>query len=100
MTAARVLITTELDVALEQLLRGREYVVSWPASEYRDAEVARSYELEARLWSVLFERSENRLIWRAALAAEAHARSWAGYWRDRAADRSLVNATAELGGAA
>lgn len=100
MTVTRVPITSELDIALEQLLRGREHVASWLASDFRDAEVARSYELEARLWSVLFEQAEYRLIWRAALAAEAHARFWAEYWRDRAADWSLVDATAELGGAA
>jgi len=83
-----------LDVALEQLLRGREHVASWPASGFRDGEVARSFELEAQLWSVLFETADDRLLWRAALAAEAHARTWAAQYR------SLLGAAAELGGAA
>lgn len=100
MTATRTPIAAELDLALEQLRRAREHVATWPPSWHRDDEVAHSYELEARLWSVLFEQTENRLVWRAALAAEAHARFCAGYWRERAADRLPVDATGPLGGVA
>ncbi|WP_300007464.1 hypothetical protein [Pseudonocardia sp.] len=100
MTATRLPITVQLDVALAKLLQTRERLVAGPAFLGRDAEVARAYELEAQLWSVLFERAHDRLIWRAALAAEAHARCWAAYWRNRAAHSDLNDSTARLGGVA
>jgi len=77
-------ITTQLDAALDRLHRQRERLTHEPATVERSLRLARLYQLEARLWSVLFERARVRLYWRAALAAEAHARDCARYWRIRA----------------
>ncbi len=76
--------TKHLDAALDEIERRRELVTRNPVGAEPAFEVARLYELEARLWSVLFERARARLYWRAALAAEAHARLQAQQWRHRA----------------
>ena len=43
------------------------------------------FESEARAWSQVYELAHLRLIWRAALAAEAGARANAALWARRAA---------------
>lgn len=77
--------TVQLDAALEQLIRQREQAERAAPGRARSLRIARLYDLEARLWSVLFENTGVRLYWRAALAAEAHARGRADHWRHRAA---------------
>jgi hypothetical protein len=42
------------------------------------------FEAEARAWSQLYELSSLRLVWRAALAAEAGARANSALWAQRA----------------
>ncbi|MGH3804420.1 MAG: hypothetical protein ACRDTD_30635 [Pseudonocardiaceae bacterium] len=77
-------LTVQLDAALDRLHRKRERLSREPGTVEVSLRLARLYQLEARLWSVLFERARVRLYWRAALAAEAHARDCARYWRDHA----------------
>lgn len=77
-------ITTDVDAALDEVLRRRERLWREPASMGRSARLAETYECEARLWSALFARARARVHWRAALAAEISARQWARYWRGRA----------------
>lgn len=81
MSAAVASTTGVLDLRLEQLRRRRERAMSGPPSAARSARIAEIYEREARVWSLLFERSSSRLRWRAALSAEAHARACAWAWR-------------------
>ncbi len=78
-------ITAQLDGALDVLMGERERLMTEHPSATRAAKLARLYELEARLWTTLFERTRTRLQWRAALAAEAYARQHARQWRVRAA---------------
>ncbi len=84
MSAPCLANTVQLDAALEQLLRQREQAERAPAGRARSLRIARLYDIEARLWSVLFENAAVRLYWRAALIAEAHARGRAEHWRRRA----------------
>lgn len=77
--------TVELDVALERILREREAVQRGATGHVRSLRMAHLFDIEARLWSVLFESTGIRLYWRAALAAEASARGSAQQWRRRAA---------------
>ena len=51
----------------------------------RAARLAAVFESEARAWSQVYELSSLRLVWRAALAAEAGARANAALWARRAA---------------
>lgn len=90
-------LTVQLDVALDHLQRRRDAVLTDVGDPDRALRVAELYEVEARLWSTLFEHAEVRLIWRAALAAESHARLWARQWRRRAAAQCEL-AAASLAG--
>jgi len=95
-------IDDALDELLEKLQRRRQRAVSAAPGAHRAARVAELYEQEARLWSLLFERSERRLQWRAALAAEAYARSCARAWRTQAHayhDHAAICRSTELDGA-
>ncbi len=77
-----------LDHLLDQLQRRRQRATAGAPTARRAARVARLYEQEARVWSLLFERSQSRIYWRAALSAEVYARSCARAWRAQAtADR-------------
>lgn len=73
-----------LDALLEQLQRRREHALAAAPCAHRATALVELYEQEARVWSLLFERSQRRLQWRAALAAEAHARSCARAWSAQA----------------
>ena len=84
MTALAESMTDVLDALLEQLQRRRERVLSAVPGADRAARMAELYEQEARLWSLLFERSQTRIHWRAALLAEAYARSCTRAWRAQA----------------
>lgn len=79
-------ITAQLDAALDVLVVQREQLMAQRPSVDRAVGLARVFELEARLWSTLFEQSRSRVQWRAALAAEAYARLCARHWRRRAED--------------
>jgi len=84
MTALASSTTDVLDALLEQLQRRREQVLRAAPCATRAVRVAEFYEQEARVWSLLFEQSERRIEWRAALSAEAFARSCARAWRAEA----------------
>jgi len=84
MTALASSMTEVLDALLEQLQRRREHIQRTAPGATRAVRVAELYEQEARVWSLLFERSETRIQWRAALAAEAYAWSCARAWRAEA----------------
>ncbi|MGI8797833.1 MAG: hypothetical protein ACR2GE_00825 [Pseudonocardia sp.] len=74
-------IFDQIDTALEQVQRAREQLITDVSAAHRESRVARLYEIEAGIWSRLFELSRCRLHWRAALAAEALARQHAQRWR-------------------
>jgi hypothetical protein len=84
MTTLATSMTDVLDAVLDQLQKRRERALTAAPSVRRAARLAELYEQEARLWSLLFERSQRRIQWRAALSAEAHARSCARAWRSQA----------------
>jgi hypothetical protein len=93
-------LTAQLDIALEQLQRRRERLTAEPVDVECAVRIAGLYELEARLWSVLFERSRGRIQWRAALSAEAYARSCARAWKAQAQayhGPTYIPRTTELG---
>lgn len=84
MTILATSMTDVFDALLDQLQERREHVLAGAPSAHRAARAAELYEQEARVWSLLFERSRRRLQWRSALAAEAYARSCARAWRVQA----------------
>lgn len=88
MTAVEVPLRMRLDVALDELVREREWTLACGEGFEQAVRLAELYQLEARLWSSLFEHVRIRIYWRAALAAEAHARQCAAYWQAVAADRT------------
>lgn len=71
----------DIDEALERVQRLREQLLTDVEAPDRAGRLALVFEFEARLWSQLFDLSAQRLIWRAALAAEALARQHARIWR-------------------
>jgi hypothetical protein len=75
-----------LDGELDVLMCQREQLMAERPGVDRAAQLARLWELEARVWSTLFEHARSRVQWRAALAAEAYARGCARAWRRRAED--------------
>ncbi|MQA13469.1 MAG: hypothetical protein GEV09_04635 [Pseudonocardiaceae bacterium] len=77
-------MTAQLDGALDVLASQREQLMAEDPSVARASQLARVYELEARLRQTLFEHARTRVQWRAALAAEAYARLCARHWRRRA----------------
>jgi hypothetical protein len=74
-----------LDQVVERLTRCRNELLSDEFAPDRAARLAAVFESEAGAWSQLFELSTLRLVWRAALAAEAGARANAAKWAARAA---------------
>ena len=75
----------QLDEALERVVRLRERLLAESEAPGRAERLALLFESEARAWSQVFELSSDRLVWRAALAAELVARQQARAWRRRAA---------------
>ncbi len=91
-----------LDALLDRLQRRREHVLAMAPCGHRATAVAELYEQEARVWSLLFEQAGRRIQWRAALSAEAYARSCARAWRARAHahyGRAAVHRNIEFDGA-
>ena len=74
-----------LDEVLTRVTRLRDELLADPAAVNRSMRLAAVFESEAQTWSQLYELSSLRLVWRAALAAEAGARSNAQQWAQRAA---------------
>lgn len=74
-----------LDGVVERLARERDGLLADRNTPNRAVRLAALFEAEARAWSQVFEMAHLRLIWRAALAAEAGARANAVLWAGRAA---------------
>jgi hypothetical protein len=73
-----------LDEVLQRLTQLRDELLANPVTPNREARLAAVFECEARLWSQFYELTSLRLVWRAALAAEAGARANAALWARRA----------------
>jgi hypothetical protein len=71
----------QLDEAIERVAGVRDALLRDRSALNRADRLALLFESEARLWSQLLDDSSLRLIWRAALAAEAGARVRAAMWR-------------------
>ena len=95
MTTLASSMTDVLDALLNEVLQRRERALAAAPSASRAACLALTYEQEARVWSLLFERSRSRIHWRAALSAEAHARACARSWRAQAEAHRLRPAPVE-----
>ena len=78
-----------LDQAVERLARIRDELLADHTAPDRAAHLATVFASEAEAWSQVYELAHLRLIWRAALAAEAGARENAAVWaRCAAAERA------------
>ncbi len=75
-----------LDEVLMRVTTQRDALLATRGAPDRSARLAALFEVEAQTWSQLFELSSLRLVWRAALAAEAGARANAALWSRRAAE--------------
>ena len=84
-----------LDQAVDRLATVRDELLADPYAVDRAARLAAVFESEARAWSQVYELSSLRLIWRAALAAEAGARVNAAVWARRALQERAAVAAAE-----
>jgi hypothetical protein len=69
-----------LDEVVERLVGMRDELLADELPRDRAARLAEVFELEALAWSQLYELATLRLVWRAALAAEAGARANAARW--------------------
>ncbi|MDT0352913.1 hypothetical protein [Pseudonocardia charpentierae] len=74
-----------LDEVVERLADVRDELLADELASDRAARLAEVFELEALAWSQLYELATLRLVWRAALAAEAGARANAARWAGSAA---------------
>jgi hypothetical protein len=83
-----------LDEVVDRILRLREELLREADTPSRADRLASVFESEARAWSQLYELSSARLVWRAALAAEAMARANAAWWEARAAEERAGSAAA------
>jgi hypothetical protein len=80
-----------LDDVVERLAVLRDELLADEAAPDRSGRLAAVFEAEALAWSQLYELSGLRLVWRAALAAEAGARANAALWyRGAVAERAEV----------
>jgi hypothetical protein len=80
-----------LDQVVDRLVSLRDDLLADEFAVNRAARLAAVFETEAEAWSQLFELSSLRLVWRAALAAEAGARANSALWAQRAArERAAV----------
>jgi hypothetical protein len=73
-----------LDEVVDRLAILRDGMLADEFTADRAARLAAVFESEARAWSQLYELSSLRLVWRAALAAEAGARANSALWAQRA----------------
>ena len=79
-----------LDEAVQRLAVLRDELLADPYAVDRAARLAAVFESEARAWSQVYEIAHLRLVWRAALAAEAGARANAALWAARAVEEQRV----------
>lgn len=84
-----------LDQAVQRLAVLRDELLADEFAPDRAARLAELFGAEAEAWSQVFELAHLRLIWRAALAAEAGARANAALWAQRAAHKRAGWAPAE-----
>ena len=84
-----------LDGVVERLAGLRDELLADELALDRAARLAAVFAAEARAWSQLFELAHLRLVWRAALAAEAGARANAAVWARRAAAERAGQVLAE-----
>jgi hypothetical protein len=73
-----------LDQAVQRLALLRDELLADKSAPDRAARLAAVFESEACAWSQVYELAHLRLVWRAALAAEAGARANATIWARRA----------------
>jgi hypothetical protein len=78
-------VPAHLDQVLERATDARNALLADLSAPNRAARLSATFALEAQVWSQVFELSSLRLVWRAALAAEAGARANAVLWSARAA---------------
>jgi hypothetical protein len=90
-------VVAHLDEALERVTRLRDELLADIDAPFRSDRLAAVFESEARAWSQLYELSTRRLVWRAALAAEARARLQACQWRRRAVDEAASKGVVAAG---
>ena len=76
-----------LDGVVERLSGLRDELLADECAPDRTARLAAVFAAEAVAWSQLYELSSLRLVWRAALGAEAGARAHAALWALRAESR-------------
>jgi hypothetical protein len=69
-----------IDEVVDRVGRLRERLLADRATVGRAERLALLFESEARAWSQLYELAEERIVWRAALAAELAARRQAVLW--------------------
>lgn len=86
-------VFAHLDEVVQRLMGVRDELLADDRTPDRAARLAAVFDAEAEAWSQLFELASLRLVWRAALAAEAGARANAARWsalaaRERGADTS------------
>jgi hypothetical protein len=84
--------TGAIETELDELYRDREHLLRATPCPARSHLIADMFDQEAWLWSTLFETTRSRLMWRAALVAQAHARASARSWRRHAASQPIVSA--------
>jgi hypothetical protein len=79
-----------LDEVVDRLAILRDGLLADEFAADRAARLAPVFDAEARAWSQLYELSSLRLVWRAALAAEAGARANAVLWAQRAGQEKQI----------
>lgn len=81
-------VFAHLDEVVQRLAVVRDELLADEYAPDRAARLVAVFDAEAEAWSQLFELASLRLVWRAALAAEAGARANAACWETRAAQES------------
>jgi len=76
-------VFNRLDEVIQRLARIRDGLLGDGTASDRAARLASMFAAEAEAWSQVYELAHLRLIWRAALAAEAGARANAALWARR-----------------
>ena len=84
-----------LDEVMDRLAASRDELLADEFAPDRSARLASVFACEAEVWSQLFELAGLRLVWRAALAAEAGARANAARWTRRAVEEQARGAVIE-----